>query len=350
MNNYELISRRLHNQQLTKHKLHAPREIVSWMGAMQAQDYNMAKWGIGVRLTGITAQQVEDAVNNGDIIRTHIMRPTWHFVSTEDIHWLMQLTAPRIKPILFNYDKNVGFEKIPLRKVTDIVIKSLQGNKHLTRLELGKIINDAGIAITNDQVGHVLFHAELDRIVCNGRVINKKQTYGLLEEKVPDTGLFDKDEALGKLAAKYFGSHGPATLQDFVWWSGLLLSEAKRAIEIIKPDFIFEEINSQTYIYSDAEYIHLSKNRAYLLPAFDEILVSYKDRKEAVCAEYHPKVMTSNGIFRPFILYNNQVIGSWKKQTSKNKTGVETEFFIPISKILLKAVDMAIEGFVNYSS
>ncbi|MDR1416910.1 MAG: winged helix DNA-binding domain-containing protein [Prevotellaceae bacterium] len=349
MNN--IVALRLRNHLLAAHELKTPREAVAWMGAMQAQDYGMVKWAIGARLPESTSQQVEDALNRGEIIRTHIMRPTWHIVAVEDVHWLMQLTAPRIKPILEGYDKRTtGLSASVILKATDVMLRALQGGNHLTRTALRSIANNAGIAVDNRQVAHVLLHAELDRLVGSGRVTNGKQTYCLLREQAPSPALFDKDEALAKLAARYFRSHGPATLYDFVWWSGLTTGEARRALEFVKPDFACEKIDEQEYICSATSPSHTAEGSAtYLLPAFDELLIGYKDRKEMFAAEQQSKAISSNGIFKPFILHNAKIAGTWKKVASKGSVEVKAEYFSPPTSALQKAVDKAATLFKRFS-
>jgi hypothetical protein len=351
MNNIATL--RLRSHLLAGHSLKTPREVVAWMGAMQAQDYSMAKWAIGARLPASTNPQVEEALSRGEIIRTHIMRPTWHMVAVEDVHWLMQLTAPRIRPILEGYDKrSIGLSAGTLLKATDVMLRALQGGNHLTRAALCRIANEAGVAVDSRQAAHVLLHAELDRLVCNGRVTNGKQTYCLLREKAPSPpALFDKDEALATLAARYFRSHGPATLADFVWWSGLTTGDARRALEFVKPDFACEKIGGQEYIYSGTSPGHTGKSSAaFLLPAFDEFLVGYRDRKEVLAAERYGKVISSNGIFRPFILHNAQVAGTWKKVASKGSVKVNAEYFSPPATALQKAVGKLAASFEKFSA
>lgn len=343
---------RFYNQQLANHNLKTPKQLIAWMGAMQAQDYGMAKWGIGARLVGITNKQVEEAINKGDIIRTHVMRPTWHFVSVDDIHWMLQLTAPRIKALLKASDKLLELTPDFISKTNAIIEKALSANNHLTRTELGHIISEKGIELDTRRLTHIMYHAEQDRLVCNGTVINNKQTYCLLEEKAPKPNKFDKDEALGKLAQKYFGSHAPATLQDFVWWSGLTVTEVKRAVQIINTNVVAEIIDGETYMFNKSANIDFKlPNTAQLLPAFDEFLVSYKNRSHVLADEHYSKIINSkNGMFKPFVLYNAQVIGGWKKVTSKKGVDVEVDYFVTPTKTMQTAVEKAVneyKAFVN---
>jgi hypothetical protein len=345
---------RLRNHLLASHSLKTPREVVAWMGgsAGAGLHYGMAKWAVGVRLPGVTGVQVEEALNSGEIIRTHILRPTWHIVAAEDVHWMMQLTAPRIKPVLESSDKrDTGLPASLLLKSMDIILRALQDGKHLTRVELCRAVNEAGVALDSRQAAHVMHHAELDRLVCSGSVISGKQTYRLLSEVVPAPASFDKDGALAKLAARYFRSHGPATLSDFTWWSGLTANEARSAVEFIRPDFVCGKIDGQEYIYpAVSPGNNTEKSGAtFLLPAFDEFLVGYRDRKETLAAEHYSKVISSNGIFKPFILHNAKAVGTWKKLASKSGVQVNAEYFSPpAGATLQKAVSRATAAFEKF--
>lgn len=343
----EILSLRLSNHQLDGTFVGEAYELVSWMGAIQAQDYNMAKWGIGIRIPEIPDQKIEEALNKGDILRLHILRPTWHFVSKDDIYWMLYLSLPRVKTAMRSYDKDLGLTESLIARTNSIIEKALQGNS-LTRQELKDVINRAGIDADNRTVNHIMMHAELDGVVCNGETKGKKQTYALLQEKVEKTtDQFDREECLYKLAFKYFRSHGPATLQDFVWWSGLTTAEARQGIALIGDDFIHETINDQTYIFHRDSKPLNSNNLINLLPAFDEFTVSYKDRKESLHIDHHHKIITSPGIFRPAISLDGKVIGTWKKSSRKNET-IDAEYFCTSNKKTQNLVTKAIEGYKKY--
>jgi hypothetical protein len=316
---------RLYNQLLTTHELRRPKDVVSWMGAMQAQIYPMVKWAIGLRLPGFTGDRIEQAIDGGEIIRTHILRPTWHFVSSEDIYWMLELTAPRIKSIVLNYCKTSGEDEISLNKALPLIEKVLTKERHLTRQEMGERLKVEGMDIDTYRLNHIMLWAELAGVVCNGKVKGSKQTYCLLQEKAPKTFSLTKDEALERLARKYFSSHGPATIKDFVWWSGLLTSDARKGIEYIKPDFTGETIEAETYWFRNDMPIPPADNTlsALLLPAFDEYLVGYKGRLDILKAEYTRTVITKTGIFLPVLTLNGEITGTWKN----TKTSTEHFFF-----------------------
>jgi hypothetical protein len=325
MNTTNIRTLRLHNHLLTAHALKRPKDIVAWMGAMQAQTYPMAKWAIGVRLPGSTEGMIEQAINEGEIIRTHILRPTWHFVSSDDIHWMLELTAPRIKAIVLTYNKSIGEDETLLNKMLSPVEKILTEESHLTRQEIGERLKAEGMDIDNRRLNHIMSWAELEGVVCNGRVKGSKQTYCLLQEKAPKTYSLTKEEALERLARKYFSSHGPATIKDFVWWSGLLMSDARKGIESIRHDFTGETIGADTYWFRKDIQLPPADTTpsALLLPAFDEYLVGYRGRLDILKEEYTRTVITKTGIFSPILTLNGEIIGTWKNK----KADTEHSFF-----------------------
>ena len=349
MNTRDLLNIRLYNQRLVGHTFNEPQQVVSWLGAMQSQNYDMAKWGIGLRTTGGTDKQVEAAINAGKIVRTHILRPTWHFVAAEDIHWMLELSAPRVKVAFNSYGKTLGFDDRLHSETNDLLVKILQKTPHQTRQEIGQSLQAAGVRIRdNHELTYVMVRAELDGIVCNGMVCNNKQTYALLHEWVPREKDLSKEESLRKLAGKFFSSHGPATLQDFLWWSGLLTSDAKKAIELIRHEFICEEINGKSYwMKNDIQTPPAQKDSALLLPAFDEFVVSYKDRSEILQEKNYREVITRTGVFSPTITWNGQIIGLWKR-IKKSKIEVELTFFEKTDKEIESLFAKQVDAYKKY--
>jgi hypothetical protein len=313
-----MISVRLASHQLSNTSLQSPKAIVSWLGAIQAQDYNMAKWAIGIRLPGSTDKTVEDAFNRGDFLRTHVLRPTWHFVSPENIRWMLALSAERIKSSARARDRDLEITEELYSKTNHVIEKALEGNKQLTRDDLGAELEKAKITVNSARLVHFMMRAEVEGIVCSGALQGKAHTYTLLDERVLPTKPFSKEEALTKLAQIYFTSHCPATLFDFVWWSGLSQTEAKKGLEAVKSNFMAEKINGQTYWLADVfQDAPIATECVRLLPAFDEYIIGYRDRQTVLPSENHSKAISSNGIFRPTIMVNGQIVGLWKKSTSK---------------------------------
>lgn len=301
------------------------------MGAMQAQDYAMAKWAIGLRLPGSTERLIETAIDKGEIIRTHLLRPTWHFVSEDDVYWMLELSASKIKTSAKARHKELELTESILTKSNEIIEKALTGNNHLTREELMTHLAVAGIRTNENRSSHIMLNAELDGLVCSGACKNKKHTYALLKERVQKVNNLSKEEALAKLASRYFASHGPATFHDFSWWSGLSAADARQAFETVKPSLVLETIGTQAFWIPDSFNVpnNGSKSSVYLLPAYDEYIISYTDRRAALSPENQKKTISMNGFFKPVIVVNGQITGLWKRTIKKDKVIIEPAFFKP---------------------
>ena len=352
MDSSVIASLRLKNQQLTSSEFNTPKQLVGWMGALQAQDYNQAKWAIGVRMPHLTESQIEEAFNKGEILRTHLMRPTWHFVSSDDIYWMLELTSPQIKSVLNSRHRELGITELLVNKSYIVMEEALHSSEQqaLTRDELLEELDHAGIPTDFQRAYHMILRAEIDGIICSGPLKGKKQTYALLSNRVPHKHTLTKEEAAVKLARSYFTSHGPATLPDFIWWSGLPAQRARHALESIKNDFHSVRMTGETYWFS--EPTKLGKKPAdsvYLLPAYDEFLISYKDRSATITAEDHKKAISSNGIFRPVVLVNGQISGLWKKTAKKDSILMETEYFRPHNPIEEQSIAKAAELFGHFA-
>jgi hypothetical protein len=329
----DISNSRLNSQKITKPEFKTAKEIVSWMGAIQAQDYPMAKWAVGIRLLEPVINDIESAIDKGEIIRIHVLRPTWHFVAADDVYWMLQLSSEKIKSSLRSRHKELGLSEPILANTRNIIEKSLGGGLSLTRNELGKEFQKARISTDENRLSHILFSAEMEGIICSGPVKNDKLTYALISERVPQKREFSKDESLAELARRYFISRCPATIEDFAWWSNLSLGNARRAIDIIRSDFSAEKIgNSEYWLPNTFSGAGKESAAVHLLPAFDEFLISYRDRSSSLALIHNKKTVTDNGIFHPPIVINGQVAGLWRRSFKKNSMVVETDFFQAVSK------------------
>ena len=348
MNCNEISTIRLCQQQITSSDFQTARELINWKGAMQAQEFNHAKWAVGLRLSNFTEKQIEEAFNRGEILRTHLMRPTWHFVSPEDIYWLVGLSAKQIKSAMKARNWQLELTEEDFKTSQEVMVKALEGNHYLTRDELSEFLNAAGISTKEQRLPHILMEAEIDRVICSGPMKGKKQTYALLEERVPNKIELTTDEALALLARKYFTSHGPATLADFTWWSGLPVSQARKAVALNNNHLLSETINDEIYWFSENHYTIPQPDSAFLLPAFDEYLVSYKNREAAISVDHHAKAVSKNGIFWPILIINGKVSGLWKHSIKKDQLLLEFEFFRSILSKEKGEVEKAIRIFKKF--
>lgn len=340
MNLQDVARQRLANQQVGRSQLSSPKDLLGWMGALQAQDYEMAKWALAIRLPGCTLKEIEVAIESGEIIRTHVLRPTWHFVAAENLRWMLKLTRPRIMAAVKSRHNYLGLTEKAIARSNSLIAEALSGGKQLIRKKLVEILEDAGFENSDNRASHLLLRAELDGVICSGASKGKDYTFALLDERVPEAPKLDKEEALAKLAGIYFRSHGPATLEDFAWWSGLTMTDARKVLDMIRDDFNSVGIDSQTYWFAETPPIR-DISSVHLLPGYDEFIISYKERSAVIADEHHRKAISSNGIFWPAIVHNGQVIGIWKRTVRKETVVVETEYFRKPTKQIRSLVEEA---------
>jgi len=340
---------RLLNQHLASPYFTQPAELIYYMGAIQAQDHAGAKWAIAQRLKGATDKTIEDAFNNGDIIRTHVMRPTWHFVHPKDVRWMIQLTAPRVMAIAGTQHRQHQLDHIIFSKSEKAILQAMEGGKQLTRDKVAETLEHAGVATNEQRFIHIMMQMELIRLVCSGGRQGKQFTYALLDERVPATKPFDRQDAVVALAERYFTSHGPATLQDYVWWSGLTVTDAKTGLEAARHKLNSAELNGNTYWFAEQENLSKGKSPgAFLLPNYDEYIVSYKDRGATIAAADLNKADPRGTIFNHTIVANGKVIGIWKRTIGKAKVDIELIPFQPLSKVSNAAIATAAKRYAKF--
>src|SRR6266487_128997 len=328
----DIVRQRLHNQLLSQTKFTQPNQVVAWLGAVQAQDYAGAKWAVAQRAEGLTDAAIEQAFADGEILRTHILRPTWHFVTPADIRWMLTLTAPRVLALLAYMDRQLALDKATFKKNNALLTKTLQGGQQLTRSELGPILQKAGISVEGLRFGHLMIHAELDGIICSGAKRGKQHTYALLEERASQAKTLDREEALAELTKRYFSGHGPATLQDFVWWSGLTMADARNGIEAVKSELEHEVVDDQAYWFSTSIPVKDPHPAACLLPDFDEYMVGYTDRSAIFDVSHTDKLDSRGSILNQYaIVIDGQVMGTWKRTVKKSEVMVELAPFVTLT-------------------
>jgi hypothetical protein len=248
MSSIDIVQLRLHNLFISNPQLKDPVHALECLGAVQAQDFAGAKWALGLRIPGATDNQVERSFNEGAILRTHILRPTWHFVTQADIRWMLALTAPRVHSINGTMYRKLELDSTIFKRCNAVLVKTLGGEQHLTRAELRGVLQSAGIDTRdNYRMSYLVMQAELDGIICSGPRRGKQFTYALMDERAPQARVLERNEALVELARRYFLSRGPATVHDFAKWSGLTVADARLGLEAVQDQLLKEEIDGQIY-------------------------------------------------------------------------------------------------------
>ena len=336
----DIAAQRLHNQQINAAQFSKVKDLVSYMCAMQSQDYAMSKWAIGLRLPGSTDNQIEKALDKADILRAHVLRPTWHIIAAQDIYWMISLCADKIKALMKTMDRQLELTEKIFTKSNNIIAKCVEDGLHVNRDSIAACLEKAKISTGKNRLSHLLVRAELEQIICSGKIDNNQRTYAALHSRVPKKKILTRDESIAQLADKYFKSRGPATVEDFSWWSGLSITAAREGLEMIKQELHNDKIDGSVYWFANDRKPRVkNKEAVYLLPAYDEFIISYKDRTAALAIEHHKKVLSNNGIFYPAIIVNGQVAGLWKRHFQKEEIFIETTFFQPQDEAIRRRVE-----------
>ena len=335
---------RLRNQQLVDQRFQKPENVVEWLGAVQAQQLEMAKLAIALRTKNGTLDQVNKAIDQGKIVRTHVLRPTWHIVSAHDIRWMLQLSYRKLKQAYRTLEKASGLisEGQTWTKHLDKLAQLLYG-QHLTRPQITDYFKQEMGNLHPHFMTTLLQEAEIEGIVCSGKQQNGQHTYTLMDDWIPQQALPSHEEALALLARKYFQSHGPACFKDFLWWSGLSITEAREALTLIGHEL-------QKVVYGDEDYFLFEQpitkgewvESVIFLPAYDEYIIAYNVRKDVFRAKDMPKAFTKNGLFFPLVLVNGKAIGTWKLKNKKLPMPLYTMFEgikQPRESMILQAIE-----------
>ncbi len=299
-----------------------------WLGAVQAQDYLGSLWALGLRLRGASEAGVERAIADGEIIRSWPLRGTLHYVAAEDVRWMLELSAARTVARAASRYRQLGLDEATFAKCARVLERALRDGRQLTRHELAAVLKRAGVQTDGQRLIHILNRSALDGLTCYAARRGKQFTFALLDEWAPAARRLGREEALAELAGRYFTSRGPATLRDFVWWSGLSTADARAGLETAKPRLVREVFDGRTYWLSpSAPPVQDESPTAYLLPAFDEYTVAYKDRGDVLHPSSARRADVSADILNPTVVIEGEVVGTWKRALKKDRVVVTPSFF-----------------------
>ncbi len=327
--------------------MHLPEDIVAHLGAVQAQDYHGALWGIALRLPAATRADVEDAIARRAIVRTWPMRGTLHFVPAADARWMLELLAPRVIRSTSALLRQLELDAATFKRGRTVVAKALRKQSVLTRREVYSVLEAAGITTTGLRGIHIVRQLSLECVLCHGPHADKQPTFALFDEWIAESNRFDRDDALRALAERFFTGHGPATVRDFVWWSGLTVADAKVGLHLASASLVRVE-------HDDTEYwitpqVTEAEPAAYLLPDYDEFLLGYKDRTASLDPRHSILVVPgANGVFANTLVLDGRVRGTWKRVAGKHGVTVEASPFGRLSAAEKKAFVVPAERFAQF--
>lgn len=351
----DILRLRLENQRLARASFRKPEDVVAWFSAVQAQDYLGSLWAIGLRMQGATEASVEAAEARRAIIRTWPMRGTLHFVTAADARWMTRLLAPRvIARNAARLKREVDVDPSVVARSREVVARALEGGQRLERAALYEALDARKIRTGASRGLHILLWLALEGTICLAGRQGKQHTYALLEEWIPRCRDLDRDEALAELARRYFTSHGPATLQDFMWWAGITAKDAAVAIEGAQGPLVREVIEGRTYWMAarrasirSARSKRSSACDVKLLPAFDEYTVAYQDRSLLIAGPGKP-VKAGLGVLSPVVLVDGRVVGTWKRTIAKAAVRIETKLRRALNRTEREALSMEVERFRRF--
>ena len=343
----EFIRLRLANQRLSVTTLSTPAQVVRWLGAAQAQEYGGAKWSLALRMQNGSDEVIEQAFTAGEILRTHLMRPTWHFVPAEDIRWMLELTAPRVHTVNGTMYRQHALDTETLVRSSAVLESALGGGRHLTRAELAAELRRAGISADGVRLGYILHYAELEGLICSGPRRGKQFTHALLAERAPQAQSLPREQALATLTRRFFSSHGPATLKDFSWWSGLTMADARIGLEIARSDLLSEEIDGLVYWRPAASPdVEPPSPYAYLLQPYDEYTIAYRHYWPVFDPDHRQQILAA--AFYGIIILDGRLVGNWGRTIKGKQTLIKTALFRPLSEPETAALQAAAARFGDF--
>jgi hypothetical protein len=304
-------------------------DVVRKLGAVQSQDIGPAMWSVGQRLAGVSEDVIDAALTAGSVVRTHVLRPTWHFVLPEDAGWLLDLTAPRVHAFNAYYYRTHELDPVLLDTCANIIGSHLTGGNAATRKDLAAVLEQNGVQADSLRLGLILMYAELQQVICSGPRNGKQQTYALFNERVPVTRRLERDEALAEITRRYFTSHGPATVKDFQWWSSLTLADIRTGLDLVRGELESRDIDGCTYwapSFRTATEIPAPVVR--LLQPYDEYVVAYTESKPVFDrARLDARKRPERGAYVGVVLLGTQMVGNWKRSVKRHDVTIDVQLY-----------------------
>lgn len=317
MTRSEVLIRRVANQRLaggglSGQGLDRPADVVCLLTCVQSQECAHGFWSLGIRTVGSSYADVLAEFNAGRFLRTHILRPTWHFVAPEDLRWIQSVTAPRVHQLNGTVRRSRGLDLHRLDRSTAIILAELAGGHHLTRPELGKLLGASGV-----ELAYLVMHAELEALICNGPMRGAQHTYALVDEWVTASATGDA----GELARRFFSGHGPASVADFARWSSLTTRQCTAALDQVADRLERVEVDGATFWFDPSGPEPVTASEAVLLPLYDEATLSYP-ALGFPRADDHPHPLGTD-LFVGCVIVDRTNVGTWRRTVTPRLLVVE---------------------------
>jgi hypothetical protein len=328
-----------------------PESVVRWFGAMQAQDYEPAKWAVAMRSSGAGDAELDRAVDEGRILRTHALRPTWHFVLPEDIGWIQMLTGPRVHVLNGHYYRINGLDERFRGRCQRLITRWLEADGELTRAEIGQRLKAEGIEAAGPRLAYIVMSAELNGVICSGKRSGATHTYDLVSGRAKGASKLSEDEALAELSVRYFRSHGPATVGDFRWWSSLTVAQIRRGLELAGDRLVRESVGDLELWSADPDPLDSpSSPTVHILQPYDEYTVAFSDTKSAVnIGDEPPEPPVVEGrAFYNAVIIDGHLAGWWRRVLGRARIEIEVRPVRKLSRPERRALESAAAGYGRF--
>lgn len=344
----DIAEYRLYNQHIAQPRHPDVAAALTWMGAVQGQDYPGAKWSLGLRTPGSTDADVEQAISDKKIVRTWVMRGTLFLVPAADVRWMTELCRPRVMAQMAPRFAELELDEATIQHSSAVLVNALAGGLQLTRKALFEVLESHGISTAGQRGIHLLHRASLDGLLCQGTVENNNPSFMRIDEALSGARTLPRDEALALLAQRYFTSRGPATLQDFAWWLGLPMADARAGLEAVKSQLVETVIDGVSY-WMPPPTMTPQPDPAYAPPGFDEYLLGYKVRDAVLDSQHANKVCPGkNGVFFPTMVLGGRMVGVWKRTVKRGALVIDPQPFVPLSDEDMAAFSAAAQRFGEF--
>lgn len=326
----------------------SPASVVARLLAMQAQEHPYARWSVGQRVEGGTHRSAVDrAFDEGSILRTHVLRPTWHYVNRDDLRWLIGLSGPRVDAANNLRYRQLELDERTLARSNELIAATVEKSPH-TRRELADVLEGGRISVAGQRLAHMLLHAELTGVICSGPMQGKQHTYAAFDQRVPPGNGPVGDEALRALALRYFTTRGPATLKDLVWWSGLNASLARRALDVAKELLSSRTLGDRTYWFNEQNSSR-ARRQVDLVQCYDEVIISYSESRDVLQATpvEFPVPRHIDG-FTHVLLRDGRLLGHWRAVPRRDGIEVQTRILTALDQHDERRLAGAIEQYRRF--
>jgi hypothetical protein len=357
----DVLKRRLATQMLQGERFSSAADVVRLLSCVQSQEYAHALWSLGMRTSGLGVAEVQGEFDRGDFLRTHILRPTWHFVAAEDIRWILEVTAPRVQKLNQTIYRQEGLDPATLDRAVALIVEELKGGRYRTRAELGQALADQHLVSQRLGLAYIVMNAELEGVICSGPMRGAQQTYALLDERAPraaaadalrasanrapqpgggvsggvlscasddDGGGFQarcassaKKGDAAELARRFFAGHGPASIQDLARWSSLTISQCREAVDAVKDQLDCVTVEGLELWFGPDAPPTRELSGALLLPLYDELTLSYP-MINFPQATGHPHT-PGEDLFLGSVIIGETNVGTWRRTIKGRKMIME---------------------------